>query len=108
MNDLLKFAAANLADGKSPLAVVLKASHVKRADTESENVQVGLCWHLLELKSGEKVVWHNGGTGGFRSMLAFTPATRRAVVVLCAADLGHKVDKLALDALAAVQPTAAR
>ena len=37
-------------------------------------------------------------------MLALTPGSDRAVVVLCAADLGQQVDKLALEVLAAVQP----
>ena len=102
-NDLLRFAAANLGEAKPPLLDVLKASHEKRADADNEQVAVGLGWHRLMLKSGEPVVWHNGGTGGYRSMLAFTPATKRAVVVLCAADLGTKVDELALKVLEQVQ-----
>ena len=103
-NDLLKFAAANLGKTTTPLAEALRASHEKRDITGSEAVEIGLCWHRLNLKSGEPVVWHNGGTGGYRSMLAFTPGTDRAVVVLCAADLGQQVDKLALEVLTAVQP----
>jgi CubicO group peptidase (beta-lactamase class C family) len=105
-NDLLKFAAANLDQTDSPLAGALRASHEKRASTEnaSEKIDVGLCWHRTQLKSGEPVVWHNGGTGGFRCMLAFTPDTKRAVVVLCAAGLSKGIEKLAYDVLDAVQP----
>ncbi|QJW98759.1 serine hydrolase domain-containing protein [Frigoriglobus tundricola] len=103
-NDLLRFAAANLGEVQTPLLAVLKASHEKREPAGSELIEIGLCWHRLKLKSGEHVVWHNGGTGGFRSMVAFTPATKRAVVVLCAADVGPEVDKLALQALEQVQP----
>jgi hypothetical protein len=58
----------------------------------------------VEVEFGRANGWHNGGTGGYRSMLAFTPLTDRAVVVLCAAGLGHEVDTVALKALAAVQP----
>jgi CubicO group peptidase (beta-lactamase class C family) len=117
-NDMLNFAKANLGEGnyltrqilgsfgggKSSLERSFQASHEKRASTDSENINVGLCWHRVTLKSGEPVVWHNGGTGGFSSMLAFTPGTKRAVVVLCAADLGLQVDKLAFQVLEEVQP----
>jgi serine-type D-Ala-D-Ala carboxypeptidase/endopeptidase len=115
-NDLLKFAAANVGEDKAPVVHfgswggnsfverTLPSSHEKRAATDSEKIDVGLCWHRLKLKSGEPVVWHNGGTGGFRGMLAFTPKTKRAVVVLCAADLGAEVDKLAFQVLEALHP----
>lgn len=103
-NDLLKFAAANLGETESPLTPILRASHEKRAATPSEKIDVGLGWHLRKLKSGEPVVWHNGGTGGYRSMLAFTPGTGRAVVILCAADLGSEVDRLAFGVLNSIQP----
>jgi serine-type D-Ala-D-Ala carboxypeptidase/endopeptidase len=103
-NDLLAFAAANLGETKTPLLAVLRASHEKRAEV-SKGVDIGLGWHRLRLPGTETtVIWHNGGTGGFRSMLAFTPSTERAVVVLCAADLGEKIDALALKVLKAVQP----
>jgi CubicO group peptidase (beta-lactamase class C family) len=103
-NDLLRFAAANLGAVKTPLAGALAASHEKREAAGSDGIEIGLCWHRLKLKGGEPVVWHNGGTGGYRSMVAFTPATKLAVVVLCSADVGPEVDKLALQALAQIQP----
>jgi serine-type D-Ala-D-Ala carboxypeptidase/endopeptidase len=103
-NDLLVFAAANLGEKKTPLYPVLQASHERKAEAGSEKIDIGLCWHRLKLKSGEPVVWHNGGTGGFRSMLAFTPGTKRAVVVLCAVGGATEVDKLAFQVLTAIQP----
>lgn len=103
-NDLLAFAAANLGESKSPLLAALQASHEKRAEV-TNGVDIGLGWHRVMLKGTDTlVVWHNGGTGGFRGMLAFTPKTKRAVVVLCAAALGESVDALALKLLEAVQP----
>ena len=96
-NDMLRFAAANLAGAKSPLADALKTSREPRA-AAGGGVEIGLGWHLLKL-AGERVVWHNGGTGGFRSMLAVAPDSGRAVVVLCAADLGDAVDVVALKLL---------
>jgi serine-type D-Ala-D-Ala carboxypeptidase/endopeptidase len=103
-NELLRFGAANLGEVKAPLLDALKTSHEKRELARSETVEIGLCWHRSKLKSGELMIWHNGGTGGYRSMIAFTPATRRAVIVLCCADLGSEVDKLAIKVLAQVQP----
>jgi serine-type D-Ala-D-Ala carboxypeptidase/endopeptidase len=102
-NDLLKFAAANIGE-LGDWQPQIDLSHKKQATADTDRIEIGFCWHRLKLKSGEQVVWHNGGTGGFRSMLAFTPKTRRAVVVLCAADLGAEIDRLALSALVAIQP----
>ena len=101
--DMLTFAAANCAGSKSPLAEVLAESHKKREGSDVKGVDVGLCWHLQKLPNGEPVVWHNGGTGGYASMLAITPATGRAVVVL-AAVADRRVDALALEVLAKVPP----
>jgi hypothetical protein len=38
------------------------------------------------------VVWHNGGTWGFRSFVGFTPDRDRAVVVL--ANTARSVDRI--------------
>jgi len=32
--------------------------------------------------SEEEILWHNGGTGGFRTFLAFNKEKKRAIVVL--------------------------
>ncbi|HEV3439388.1 MAG TPA: serine hydrolase domain-containing protein [Gemmata sp.] len=103
-NDMLRFAALNLGEVRSPLLDHMKASHEKRALAGSEAEEIGLCWHRIKLRSGEMMVSHNGGTGGYRSMIAFTPATKRAVIVLCSADLGSEVDKLAFKVLMRIQP----
>jgi hypothetical protein len=42
-------------------------------------MRIGLAWHILP---GGKVWWHNGRTGGYRSLLALDPSAKRAVVVL--------------------------
>jgi CubicO group peptidase (beta-lactamase class C family) len=39
-------------------------------------------------------LWHNGGTGGFRSFAAFVPDRRAAVVVL--GNSTRSVDRIAL------------
>ena len=44
---------------------------------------MGLGWHHgLEIEDGANVLWHNGGTGGFHSFMAFDPKEKVGVVVL--------------------------
>ena len=46
------------------------------------------------------LIWHNGGTGGFRSWIGFIPAKHAAVVVL--SNTARSVDGRAFDLLQAV------
>jgi hypothetical protein len=46
------------------------------------------------------VLWHNGGTSGFRSFVAFTGETHTAVVVL--SNSARSVDRLGLRLLKAL------
>lgn len=59
--------------------------------------QVGLAW-ITRTVDGRAVTWHNGGTGGFRSMLALDRAAGTAVFV--AGDTTADVDEIALALLA--------
>jgi serine-type D-Ala-D-Ala carboxypeptidase/endopeptidase len=47
-------------------------------------LSVGLGWMISSPLRGRtwRVLWHDGGTGGFRSAAGFVPETRTAVVVL--------------------------
>lgn len=45
-------------------------------------VKVGLAWFVASHPRKPPIVWHNGGTWGFRSFVAFQPDTGEAVVVL--------------------------
>jgi D-alanyl-D-alanine-carboxypeptidase/D-alanyl-D-alanine-endopeptidase len=75
-DDLLLFLAANL-EGR------WASSHAPRVPLSSDGVFVALGWHVSPLKeSGRKMVWHNGGTGGYRSFAAFVKESGTAVVVL--------------------------
>ena len=54
---------------------------------------VGLCWLRLKPKGlGREVLFHNGGTGGYRSFLALDTKRGRAVVVL--SNSAHGVDEV--------------
>jgi len=88
-NDLLKFLAANLGFMASGLSNAMSEIRAPRENTEDPSEKVGLAWMI---KSDSTLVWHNGGTGGYRSYLAFSPAERRGIVVL--ANSNKEVDDL--------------
>lgn len=103
-NDLLKFLAANLDSTSIPLGRVLAITHVDRRDVDGVRMRIGLNWHILNT-SERRIIWHNGGTGGYRTFIAFDTAGKRAVVVLSnqsisADDIGFHL----LDARAPLAP----
>ena len=49
---------------------------------------IGLAWHILARPGGAAIVWHNGGTGGYRSFAGFDEVRRVGVVVLTNANIG--------------------
>ena len=78
--DMLMYLAANLDTTAKPLARAMRETHTPRRDAGS-NMQIGLAWHILSRPSGN-IVWHNGGTGGYRSYVGFDPVRRVGVVLL--------------------------
>lgn len=83
-NDLLRYLRAQLAGAPGPLGRAIKRTH-QPTHKESPRLSLGLGWHLTPLKSqtgSHRMIWHNGGTGGFRSFIAFVPDSHTAVAVL--------------------------
>lgn len=78
--DMAKFVAANLDSSKSDLSVVFSEAHKTLRDAGGK-MKIGLAWHILPDSSGD-IVWHNGGTGGFRSFAGFSRMQKRGIVVL--------------------------
>jgi CubicO group peptidase (beta-lactamase class C family) len=82
VNDLLSFLAANLGYVKSPLAPAMASMLAVRRPTGAPSLgEIGLGW-LVTKPSDNEIVWHNGGTGGYRSFVGFDPRTGVGVVVL--------------------------
>ncbi len=75
--DLLAWAEANLHPPESELGAAIRASHEPRAAKEGGRVALG--WHLAP---DGHTLWHNGGTGGYRSFIAVDPEAEIALVVL--------------------------
>lgn len=79
--DLLRFAEANLAPEKTKLSKAITTATTPVRSTTIPGTRIGLAWHVRDV-NGHSIVWHNGGTGGFHSFVAFDRATGRAVAVL--------------------------
>jgi serine-type D-Ala-D-Ala carboxypeptidase/endopeptidase len=77
VNDMLRYLKANLGVDQTPLANAMKYAQQPRRAT-SPNMHVGLAW----ITSSKGVIWLNGGTGGYRSFLGFTPDRRTGVIIL--------------------------
>ncbi len=97
-NDLLKFLAANLELTSSPLTATLQKTHVVQKQTDTPSLKIAIGWHSLN-QNGTEIIFHDGGTGGFRSFIGFVKQKRLGVVVLSnsendIADIGlHLLDR---------------
>ena len=78
--DMAKFISANMHLTKTDLAGVIDVSHKPQRDA-SAKMKVALGWHILAGSTGD-IIWHNGGTGGFRTFAGFSPSLKRGIVVL--------------------------
>jgi D-alanyl-D-alanine-carboxypeptidase/D-alanyl-D-alanine-endopeptidase len=97
VDDLLKFLALQLDDGQSRLAKAARMTHEPRM--RKRVLSVGLGWFMLPVQRGQphKAIWHDGGTGGFRSVAGFVKETRTSVVVL--SNSSRPVDTIGLKVL---------
>jgi serine-type D-Ala-D-Ala carboxypeptidase/endopeptidase len=77
--DMLKFAAANVHPERGPLGPVMAFAQQERARAGDQ--MIGLNWLTMHA-TGDTIVWHNGGTGGYRTFLGLSPSRHMAVVVM--------------------------
>lgn len=81
INDMTLYLRANMGLIETDLDEAIQLSHEKRFGAPSAGGSVGLAWFTQTI--GDKtVVWHNGGTGGFRTFMGFDTAHKRGVMVL--------------------------
>ena len=79
VDDLVLYAKANLNDtGLTPLSKALKLTHQV---TFNNDARLGLAWHII-LVNGVSYYFHNGGTYGSSSFLAFNKEKNLAVIIL--------------------------
>jgi CubicO group peptidase (beta-lactamase class C family) len=90
-DDMLRFLAACLeppAEPPGPALALAQQPHARHG----KRVEIGLCWMIAKRPRHHQVVWHNGGTWGFRSFTGFAPEHGSAAVVL--SNTARSVDRL--------------
>jgi serine-type D-Ala-D-Ala carboxypeptidase/endopeptidase len=87
MNDMLRFARANLDPSGGRLQRVMQQTHEARR-AAGPAMSIGMGWHIRRVNDRD-VVWHNGGTGGYRTWIGFDQARRIAAIVLTNSALGN-------------------
>ena len=78
--DMLKFLGANLHPERGTLGRAMALAQHERAPA-APSMSIGLNW-LITRAGADTIVWHNGGTGGYRSFVGFVPSRKLGVVVL--------------------------
>ena len=71
-------------------AMGLKDSSLKKSFETSQTVNhkiddtlsIGLGWHITQNEDERRIIWHNGATNGFASIIGFDPESNQGVVVL--------------------------
>lgn len=81
-NDMLTFLAANLELIDSPLKAAMRRMRAEHRETGAPDLEIALGWHIWT-RFDTDLVWHNGGTAGYRSFAGFDPKTKKGAVVLC-------------------------
>lgn len=104
-NDLLSFLAANIGYTKSPLQAAMSRMLKTRRPTGVPDLEIALGWHIFT-NHGKEIIWHNGGTGGYRSFIGFDPQTRIGVVALSNTSTATGVDDIGHHLLDASFPLA--
>jgi CubicO group peptidase (beta-lactamase class C family) len=80
--DMIVFLEANMGLRESPLLEAMKETHRSRARAGGIVMDIGLGWHIRKMAKGQNVIWHNGGTGGYRTFAGFVHDPPMGVVVL--------------------------
>jgi CubicO group peptidase (beta-lactamase class C family) len=88
MTDMLKFLRANL-DSSSGARVprLMQQTHLVRRSV-GKDMSIGMNW-LTRSTNGREVVWHNGGTGGYRTFIGFDKTRKIGAIVLGNSGVGH-------------------
>lgn len=92
-DDMVRLLAACLEPPDDALGAALRLAQQPQARI-GKGLQVGLCWFIVTRRDRPRVVWHNGGTWGFRSFAGFAPDQGTGAVVM--SNTSRSVDRLGL------------
>jgi CubicO group peptidase (beta-lactamase class C family) len=94
-NDLMKFLAAALGYTKTPLDPAFQAMLTVSRPTGQPFIDSALGW-AIDTRGGNRIIWKNGGTGGYRTFIGYMPQLGIGIVALSNASTGPGVDDLGL------------
>lgn len=80
IRDMVRYAQAQLGSLPTALDSAIALCHQPLFEV-NKSMKIGLAWHILSTNSDE-VLWHNGGTGGYRSFMGFSKRTNKAIIIL--------------------------
>jgi CubicO group peptidase (beta-lactamase class C family) len=80
-NDLLTFLAAALHAKETPLSKAFDAMTSVRRPARGASSFAALGWQI-KMAHNKEIVWHNGGTGGYRSFIGYDPKAQTGVAIL--------------------------
>ena len=79
--DMMIYMAANMGLVQSALSPAIEMSHAFQHSFGQDGMEIGLAWIIAKSSDGD-ILWHNGGTGGFRSYMAMNITKNFGVLVL--------------------------
>ncbi|RYZ00636.1 MAG: serine hydrolase [Alphaproteobacteria bacterium] len=80
MTDMLKFLDANLGEPKNDLERAMRMA--QQPSSTAKGPKIGLNWITQDMPGGAKIVWHNGGTGGYGTYMGLDQKRGVGVVLL--------------------------
>ena len=92
--DMAKYLDTNLSPGENGLDMAIESTQNPRVKI-SDRQSVGIGWHINHLEPD--FIWHNGGTGGFGSMMVFERNSSTGVCALTNSRHEQELDKKAFD-----------
>lgn len=104
--DMARWLEAQMRPDSTPLAEAIRLAHEPRLPLHVSAVgrilgsglggsRVGLAW-ITTAVDDRRVVWHNGGTGGFGSFVGFDPESARGIAVLTNSTHARRLDAAGL------------
>lgn len=95
--DMMTFLEANMGLVSTPIDAAIRRSH-QELNQDAAGLTMGMNWiRSFDDELAQNILWHNGGTGGFRTYLGFTEDRQFGVFVL--GNTANSVDSLAVDLL---------
>lgn len=97
VKDMTLYLSVNMEPEHSPLSNAIELSHQIQSEFDTTaSLSIGLGW-IIQRNKDSSMIWHNGGTGGYRSFIGFNKQKERGVVVL--ANSLDDVDMLGINIL---------